>query len=155
MAGVRRRLWWYPTAIGLLLALFGLFDIASGAEADPAIAQGLTGQTLAETRADDPVGYRLFDFFTRTQGVLLAAFGVLFAVVAAIPYRAGRRWAWWAGWIFPSWTAGIVALYLSSGLAAGSPLPPPLVSGPILGGLAVLVLLVDRSRFWSASDGSA
>ena len=147
MEAIRRRLWWYPTAVGVLLAIFGMFDVLQGADADPAIAQGLTGQTLAQIRADDPVGYRLFDFFTRTQGVLLAAFGVLLAVVAAVPYRAGRRWAWRALWIFPAWAFGVAVLYVWSGLASGSPVPPPLVSGPVLGGLAVVALLVDRSRF--------
>jgi hypothetical protein len=141
--------------VGVLLALFGAVDVLSGADADPAIAQGLTGRSPADIRAEDPVGYRMFDFFARTQGLLLVAFGVLFTAVVAIPYRSGRRWAWWAAWVFPGWTIGIVALYVWSGLASGAPLPPPLVSGPILGGIAILVILVDRSRFWSGSSPSA
>ena len=144
-----------PAAVGILLALFGVLDVLSGAEADPAIAEGLTGRTTAEIRSEDPIGYRLFDFFTRIQGVLLAAFGILYTAVAAIPYRMGRRWAWWAAWVFPAWTLGVAVLYVWSGLAPGAPLPPPLVSGPILGGLAVVVLLVDRSRFSSAPSSSA
>lgn len=153
MEGVRGRLWWYLVAVSVLLALFGILDIAGGAAADPAIAQGLTGLTLADIQAQDPAGYKLFDFFTRTQGILLVVSGVLLTAILLIPYHAGRRWAWWAAWVLPAWTAAVVVAYLATGIVASQPPPPPLVSGPILGGLAGVVLLLDRGRF--TEPGSA
>ena len=147
MKGVRHRAWWYLVAVSVLLVLFGVLDVASGAAADPAIAQGLTGLTLETLRAEDPAGYRLFDFFTRTQGILLVVSGTLLTVILLIPYRAGRRWAWWAAWVLPAWTAAVAVAYLAVGVDPTQPPPPPLVSAPILGGLAVLVLLLDRGRF--------
>lgn len=149
MGAIRRRGWWYLVGVSVLLVLFGVLDVATGAAADPAIALGLTGLTLDELRAQDPAGYRLFDFFTRTQGILLVVSGALLTVILVIPYRAGRRWAWWTAWVLPAWTAAVTAAYLAVGVDPSQPPPPPLVSGPLLGGIAVLVLLLDRRRFWS------
>ena len=44
------------------------------------------------------------------------------------------------------WTLAVFGLYATFGLAPGTPPPPPMVSGPILGTLAVIVLLLDRQR---------
>ena len=85
----------------MLLALFGITDVLGGAAADPGIALGLSGLPLAEIQAQDPVAYRLFDFATRTQGVLLVVTGVLMTAILLIPYRAGHRWAWRVMWNSP------------------------------------------------------
>jgi hypothetical protein len=43
-----------------------------------------------------------------TLGLLGAGFGLLAALVSAIPYRRGERWAWCSLWLFPI-TFGAVA----------------------------------------------
>ena len=47
----------------------------------------------------------------------------------------------------PAWALAVFACYLVTGVDPSQPPPPPMLSGPILGALAVLVLLFDRRRF--------
>ena len=46
--------WWGLLATAVLMSVFGLTDVASGAAADPAIPLGLTGMTLEELQAEGP-----------------------------------------------------------------------------------------------------
>jgi hypothetical protein len=146
---VRSRLWWFLLFFAAVMVVFGVGDVLSGVTADPAIATGLTGLSLQQLQEQDPAGYRLFDFATRGLGLNLALVGVIASVILFVPYRAGARWAWYAIWVLPIWCAAVVALYLAFGLAPGAPTPPPMISGPIFGVLAAIVLLVDRPRFFS------
>ena len=148
MNALRRRAWWYLVGFSALIGLFGIGDVIGGVSVDPGITLGLTGLTLAELEAQSAIAYRAYDFTTRTQGLALVFYGALATATLLIPYRDRQRWAWWAAWSLPAWTVGVFALYASFGLAPGTPPPPPMVSGPILGALAVLVLLVDRPRFF-------
>lgn len=150
MGALRRRAWWYLVALSVLIALFGVGDLIGGVTVDPGITLGLTGLTPAELGAQSAAGYRAFDFTTRTQGVSLVVMGVVLTAILLIPYRAGRRWAWNTMWILPAWTVASVILYVGFGVAPGQPPPPPMVSGPLLGAIAVVVLLLDRRRFSDA-----
>ena len=150
MGTLRDRAWWYLVALSALIVIFGIGDVLVGAAADPGIALGLTGLTLPELETQSAAAYRMFDFTTRTQGWNLAIIGALLLAILLIPYRAGRRWAWWVLWLLPAWSFGVAGLYLVSGLAPAQPPPPPLVSGPLLGGIAAAVLLLDRRRFANA-----
>ena len=147
MSGLRRRAWWYLVAFSVLIVLFGVGDVIGGISVDPGITLGLSGLTLAELEAQSAIAYRVYDFTTRTQGAALAFYGALATAILLIPYRDGHRWAWWAMWSLPGWTLAVFGLYAMFGLAPGTPPPPPMVSGPILGTLAVIVLLLDRQRF--------
>ena len=154
MRALRDRAWWYLVAFSGLIVVFGLGDVLVGAVADPGIALGLTGLTLPELEAQSAAAYRMFDFTTRTQGWNLAVIGALLLADLLIPYRAGKRWAWWVLWLLPAWSLGVAGLYLLIGLAPGQPPPPPLVSGPVLGAIAAVVLLLDRRRFHGAGSGT-
>jgi hypothetical protein len=147
MSALRPRAWWYLVVVAAIIALFGVGDVLGGAGVDPGIALAVSGRSLMELEAESAAAYRMFDFTTRTQGWNLLVIGLLMLVVLHVPYRAGRIWAWWLMWSLPLWCFGVAGVYLAFGLAPGQPLPPPLVSGPILGALAVLVLLLDRRRF--------
>lgn len=154
MRKLRARAWWYLVAFSALIVVFGFSDVLLGAAADPGIALGVTGVTLPELEAQSAPGYRMYDFTTRTQGWNLTVIGVLLLAILLVPYRAGRRWAWWALWILPAWSFGIPGLYVAVGLAPSQPPPPPLISGPVLGAIAAAALLVDRRRFHiAASEG--
>jgi len=147
MDGIRRRAWWALLALTVLLGLFGIGDVLIGPAFDPGIALGLAGVTHAELQAESTAGYLLLDIYTRAGGVHLLALSVALTAILLIPYRAGHRWAWWALWLFPAWTAAGFLLNLAFGVAPGQAPPPPMLSAPILGGLAVVALLIDAPRF--------
>lgn len=145
MGWVRRHAWWGLVAVSLLLVLFGLTDIASGAAADVGIPQGLTGKTIEELEAESPAAFLMFDFTSRTQGFSLVIVGILLAVIVLIPFRRGERWAWWTLWALPAWAAAVPIFYLVAGVQPGEPPPPPLVSGPIVAIGCAAILMVTRS----------
>jgi hypothetical protein len=144
------RSWLLLPILAIVLALFGVSDVVIGISADPGITVPITGLTPDELRAVGPEGYRLADFMVRTQGVTLAAIGLLLAVVLVWPYRGGQRWAWRAAFILPAWAASGPIMYLAFGLAPDVPLAPPMISGPIIAVLSAAVLVVDRRRFRGA-----
>ena len=144
MAWLRRHAWWGLLALGVIFVMFGVTDMASGAAADVAIPQGLTGKTIHELEAESPDAYGLFDFMTRVNGWGLVLLGVLLTLIVLIPYRRGERWAWWALWLLPIGFVGSAGLYLVTGLAPDQPPPPPLAGAPILTALCAAILLVTR-----------
>ena len=150
MSSVRERAWWLLVAIALVIVLFGIMDMASGLASDPAITTVITGLGVDELLAQDPDGHRLADFATRSLGLNLALLGVLLTIILLIPYRAGRRWAWWTMWLLPAWSLLVPALYVGFGTAPGTPPSPPMVSGPIIALVAAGVLLLDRRRVQTA-----
>ena len=144
------RSWLLLPILAILLALFGVSDVLIGITADPGITVAIIGLTPDELRTASPEGYRLADFVVRTQGVTLAAFGLLLTVVLLWPYRGGQRWAWKAAFILPTWSVSVPIMYVTFGLAPEVPLAPPMVSGPIFAALSAAALFVDRRRFREA-----
>ena len=134
--------WWGLLATAVLMSVFGLTDVMSGAAADPAIPLGLTGMTLEELQAEGPTAYRLFDLYTRVNGISLTLIGLLFAAVLLFAFRQDRRWAWWTMWMLPIWERGPV-FYLVVGVQPDEPPPPPMISGPILAVFCASILLVS------------
>lgn len=152
MESLRRRAWWYLVAFSVLIGLFGVGDVIGGISVDPGITTALSGLTLAELQAESAAGYRLYDFASRAQGLVLVIVGVLMTVILVIPYRAGMPWAWFAMWTLPAWAFAVLGLYVAFGVDPRQPPPPPMVSGPLLGGIAVAVLLLDWRRFFRGED---
>jgi hypothetical protein len=140
---------------GFTLILFGVTDMLNGVLSDPGITIALTGLTPAEVQAQDPIGYRLFDFTTRALGLALLAMGVLVTSTVLVPYRAGQRWAWAVLWTMPAWSGMVPILYLVFGVAPNTPPAPPMVFGPILGAVAAAALIVDRKRFAAGAPAGA
>jgi hypothetical protein len=153
MRAIRTRAWWVFVPFGVMFGLFGVTDLLAGVLSDPGITVAISGMSPAEVQAVDPVGYRLFDFATRTLGLSLIVIGLLVTTIALIPYRAGQRWAWAVMWWLPAWGVCVPLFYLAFGVAPGAPPAPPMVSGPIIAALAAATLLADRRRF--AVDGAA
>ena len=139
----------------LTLILFGVTDMLNGVLSDPGITIAISGLTPAEVQAQDPIGYRLIDFATRTLGLALLVIGVLVTSILAVPYRGGQRWAWAAIWVMPIWSCSVPVLYLVYGVAPNTPPAPPMVFGPILGAIAAAALIVDRKRFASPASAGA
>ena len=133
--------------IGLTLAIFGATDIVLGAKADPGISVAVVGQTPETLESTQPEAFRMFDFASRSQGLVLALAGLLALAITAIPYRAGQRWAWFALWLLPAWAIGVPLLYLAFGTVPGQAPAPPMISGPIVAAVGAAALLIDRGRF--------
>ena len=144
MRWLRRHAWWGLLAVSVTFVVFGVTDIVSGAAADVAIPEGLTGRTIEDLEADSADAYGLFDFASRVNGWSLVLIGVLLAVIILIPFRRAERWAWWTAWTLPIWAAGVPVFYLVAGVQPDRPPPPPMVSGPIVAILCAAILLVTR-----------
>lgn len=67
----------------------------------------LRGRMWAQFAASDPEVAALYALDVTLLGMSLAAFGMLAVVVAAIPYRLGERWAWYALWTIPLLAGGV------------------------------------------------
>ena len=147
MDGIRRRLWWVLPGLSIVLVVFGVSDVLIGIASDPGIPVAVIGLAPAELETATADGYRLADFMVRTQGLSIAAFGLLLTIVLLVPYRTGQRWSWSAAFILPSWAVLVPLTYLTFGLAPGAPPSPPMISGPIIAVVSTLVLLADRGRF--------
>ena len=148
MAWLERHSWFGLLFLAIVIVLFGVMDIASGAAADPAIPLGLTGLTIAELEAESGAAYRMFDFFTRVNGWSLVLMGLLMIAIVCIPFRRSERWAWWTMWLLPAWAVGAALFYVLAGVEADQPPPPPLVSGPIVAVLTAVILLLSAPRFF-------
>ena len=87
---------------GLLPVMIAPIHLLSGLPPDPPSPEGMTGLTLDEIAVRIPgiIGYirsisvQLFNF--------MLAMGVLVMAIAAVPYRKGEKWAWYAFWILPT-----------------------------------------------------
>jgi hypothetical protein len=147
MSRLRPRPWWVLAFFGVTLLAFGIGDVIAGPTADPAITVAVSGLTPDAVRAEEPVGYRLFDFATRGGGLNLIVIGVLLTAIVVGPYRARDRWAWSVLWVLPAWALATPVLFVAIGVAPNVPLAPPMVSGVIVGVVAGIALLIDRRRF--------
>ncbi len=100
--------------------IFGIFGIWT----NPGEVQGATGMTLSQIKNTSPSLYNyIVELWQRHSfnGLLYAVFGML---IAAIPFRRGEKWAWYALWVFPVWTVfEAAALYEVTGLESGGASP--------------------------------
>jgi hypothetical protein len=154
MGWLERHAWWGLLVIMLAFVAFGVTDLLEGAAADRAIPLGLTGVTLEQLQADGGPAYRLFDFFTRANGISLLLVGLWGTAILLFGFRRNRRWAWWTMWLLPAWAASALALYLVFGVDPNQPPPPPMISGPIVAVLAAAILAVSAPRFFRSDTGA-
>lgn len=148
MSWLTRHSWWGLLFFSLVLVLFGVGDIIQGVGADRLIPLGLTGRTPDELAAESPDAFALYDFSTRSNGLTLMAMGVLLALTVLIPFRQNQTWAWWAMWVLPVWSFAVMTQFLIQGVQPDQPPPPPMVSGPVVGTLSILILLLSAPRFF-------
>lgn len=104
----RRSRW--LTAASAALVLFAMFNVFAAvmdliATADAGLPGDHTGtfRTLAgrsweSVKAAQPGTARYVTLLERGYALHELTFAILFIVIAAIPFRAGRRWAWWSCW---------------------------------------------------------
>lgn len=148
MARLQRHAWWGLLVLTVLVLLFGIGDVIIGFEWDPGIPLGLTGMTPAQLASESPSAYRLLDFGVRGGGASLVVISTLLTTVLLIPFRRNERWGWWAMWALPAWATSVFLLNLAFGVTPGQAPPPPMISGPIIAGIAAAILIVSAPRFF-------
>lgn len=94
------------TAWLLFFALGALSVVAApiqllGNPPDPPSPQGFTGLSSEEIAARIPGMRGYTSSIARQLGNFMLATGLLWMAIAAMPFRKGERWAWWAMWTAP------------------------------------------------------
>ena len=75
--------------------------LLSGRPPDPPSPERTTGLTLPEIGTRIPGILDYISSISTQLGNFMLALGVLIMGVAAVPFRKGEKWAWYAFWIFP------------------------------------------------------
>lgn len=144
MSTLRRYAWAGLLFIAVVVTLFGLGDIVGGISADEGITIAITGQTVAEVRDAAPAVARLADLGVALNGVTMLTIGLLWAYIVWFGLRVRQRWAWGAMWSMPLWMALVTILFATVERAPDTPLPPPLISGPILLVTSLVLMVAAR-----------
>ncbi len=126
--------------VGIVI-LFGIGDLAGGISADPGIPESVTGGSVDAAREAAPRVAALADVGMRTAGATEVAIGLAWAGLVIAGIRRRIRWAWVVSWTMPLWIGLILVVWLTTDRVAGTPLPPPMLSGPLFLVLSVLLLL--------------
>lgn len=108
MQGLRGNAWRGLVVLAVLIGLVGVWALIMGIAEDQSVPLGLTGRNLGELAAESPDGYRFADFGVRAGGMGLVVIGGVLASVAAYAFRPRQKWAWWAMWALPFWSAALV-----------------------------------------------
>jgi hypothetical protein len=142
--------WIYFVVISAIIFLFGLTDFFAGGstfgEGEASTFQRMTGVTWQSIMAS-PVASQI-DWMVRAQAIWMMGVGVLSGLIAAIPFRRGERWAWFAMAVWPVTLVLIDLNILFSIKHVAAGIPPPLVSGAIFIVLSLLALaLTFRTAF--------
>ena len=107
------RAWIGLAALGALTIVLSLLDLAGDASAGMPADHQAAFLSLAGTAWTAPAGGPAAYITALEEGYAIheLAFGLLFLLVAAIPLRHGRRWAWLACWTLPVAIVGYAALF--------------------------------------------
>jgi hypothetical protein len=84
----------------------------------------------------------LADLAVRVGGATMIALGLGWLALLVAGVRSGHRWTWVSMWTMPIWSILVTAVYLSVDRVPGTPLPPPLNSGPVFVLVSAALLLV-------------
>lgn len=90
--------------------LFGLSgsDFPVGLPGGPDAVAGTTGVPWDEVVSENATAMTLLRGVSRVAGLAFLGFGLLVVAVAAVPYRRGERWAWFALWVVPAFMTGLL-----------------------------------------------
>lgn len=114
--GYERYAWIILLALGVAAIGFGFNDIFFPEPSDPPYVQTLTGKTWDDIVAEEPGLAEVIRVMDRAVGLGLLGFGLLMVAIAAVPYRRGERWAWYASWAAPTVLLGFLAITLQGSL---------------------------------------
>jgi hypothetical protein len=143
-----RHSWKVLLGTNIIFALFGLGDIIQGMNADPAIANSLTGVAWEEIRRSNPALANLIDLQVRSGGAQLFTLASLSVLVCVLGYRRGARWSWYAMWLWPLLMVFIFLVFVTADRQPDIPPPPPMISAPVFFIIFVLGLLLPYRKFF-------
>jgi hypothetical protein len=95
-----QRAWWIFFVLGVLTVISAPIGLL-GNPPDPPSPKGFTGLTSEEIAARIPGMSDYISSIARQLGNFMLGFGLLLVAVAAVPFRKGERWAWYAMWAAP------------------------------------------------------
>ena len=97
----------YQKYAWLILFVVGLLTVLSspigllGNPPNPPSAEGTTGLSLDQIASRVPGIMDYIGSISRQLGNFMLGFGVLTTAIAAVPYRKGEKWSWYASWVLP------------------------------------------------------
>ena len=151
MSFFERHGWKVFAGLGVIVALFGVGDVASGGasfESGEGVLFGsMTGTTWDELRAADPGAAKMIDYLWRVEGAALVVVGLLTAAISLTALRRGDRWAWYAMWVFPLWIALVYLVFWIAQPDLRSGIPVPLISGTVFLVITVATLGLSYRRY--------
>ena len=148
---MHRNAWIVFMVVGVIVVLFGVGDVIRGMDADPAIAESITGTNWEHLQDASPRLANLIDLMVRSQGFTITVLAVLSIGVTLYAFRPGERWAWYALWIWPVWSIAIFVLFFTADRHADFPPPPPMLSGPVFFVITLLALALSYRKFFPRS----
>ncbi len=150
MARLQQHAWWWFVLLAALTVVVGLTEVASSGPivgADSVLA--LTGMSNAELASKSSEAYALIEFNVRVEGLHLIWIGALLGAIVVFGLRQDRGWAWWATWSFPTYTASLLVLNLTTKTAPGQAPAAQAFTGTMVGILSAVILLVSAPRFFT------
>jgi hypothetical protein len=145
---LERSAWIALIVVGVIFGLFGLSDVILGMDADPAIAESITGVPWEDLQASDPQVANLIDMYVRSLGVGLLVVSILSLAITFTAFRRGERWAWYALWVWPLWNVAIFFLSFTAERHPDFAPPPPMVSSPVFFAVTLLALILSYHKFF-------
>ena len=147
--------WKILIVVSAIFLLFGIGDVIRGMDADPAIAESITGVEWEALQASDPNVANMIDLGVRTSGSSIFFLSILSIAVIFFAFRPGQRWAWVVLWIWPAWMALIFLATFTADRQPGFPAPPPMLSAPFFFAVTLLTLALTRRKFFPGRDAPA
>lgn len=96
--GYAKHAWIIFFVFGIGSAIAGIIIVAGVVAVDPPSAESTTGLTLDQVATRVPGIDAYISGLARQLGNFMVGMGVLLTGVAAVPFRRGERWAWYACW---------------------------------------------------------
>ena len=93
--------WVIYLALGLLWLVVGLYQTFSPDELIGKDVQRVTGMSLNELEASNPVAIELVRFVYGALGNLKINWSFLVLAITLTGYRKGEKWAWYTLWLVP------------------------------------------------------
>lgn len=109
----QKHAWIIFFVFGVAASIAGLTIVAGVFQVDPPSAERTTGLTLGQIAARVPGMDAYVSGLARQLGNFMIAMGVLLTSIAAVPFRRGERWAWYACLSLPV----LVAIQLTNSFA--------------------------------------
>ena len=145
---VQRNAWIVFLIVAGIFTLFGVGDVIQGMDADPAIAESITGVDWEDLQKTSPSIANLIDLMVRAQGSSITVLSILSIAITVNAFRRSERWAWYALWIWPILNVAIFLSFFTADRQLGYAAPPPMLSAPVFFSITFLALVLSYRKFF-------